>query len=294
MDKEFERLETALFRAGHELAYPATPALASRVRLELTRETSPAPRPRHWARLLLPLAAALILALALLFAFPDARDAVAQFMGLRGLRIFYAAPTPTAEPTFTPRPSSIAGALTTPFVPVTATPRASATPTIKPFSLCCETTLQDAQHQARFKLLVPPNQAPSKVYYQNVYNNGEQVVMRFGSPQNPLFTLYQAQRWIYGKLVQGGGVGKEVNSQTLISETTVKSARALWFSGAPHLVMMLDARGEPIYDTRRVVDANTLVWETGDDHDGIIYRIETTLPLDQAVQIAESLKEYQP
>jgi hypothetical protein len=151
--------------------------------------------------------------------------------------------------------------------------------------------LADAQARARFKLLLPPNETPSRVYYQNIYDSGEQIVMIFGDPENPCFTLYQAQRWVYGKMI-GDTYGKSVGPQTLLSETTVNGVRALWFSGAPHLVMMLDARGEPIYETQRVVDANTLVWETHNVYDGIIYRLETKLSLDEAVRFAESFQEY--
>lgn len=150
-------------------------------------------------------------------------------------------------------------------------------------------TLKQAQSLARFKLRLPPNESPSKIYYQNVYNNGEQVVISFGDPDKPRVTLYQAQRWIYGKLVDGV-VGKELEPATLLQETQVNGQRAFWFSGAPHVVMMLDAHGEPIYSTARTVDANTLVWETGNDYDGIIYRVETPLDLQEALRFAESLE----
>lgn len=295
---EFEKLESALRRAGREIAYPATPAIAARVRLELTREAETPGRaatlPRPWLRWLVPIAAAVLLALALLFALPDAREAVAQFLGLRGLRIFYATPAPTALPTGTPLADGTRTATPRPNETLTATPHATPTPTVRPFTLCCEMTLQEAQRRARLKVMLPPNETPSKVYYQNVFNNGEQVVMVFGDPDAPRFTLYQAQRWVYGKLVDAGVVGKQVQPQTVISETLVNGTRALWFSGASHLMMMLDARGEPIFETVRTVDANTLVWETGDRDLGTVYRIETNLTLDEAVRIAESLQEVKP
>ena len=290
MTNEFERLENALVRAGREMEYPETPALAARVRNELTRDALPrAVVPtRNWARILIPLAAAIVLALALLLAIPNARDAVAQFLGLRGLRIFYVTPPPTAAPTMSPRPTDLSARATN-----TPTPRATATPTIKSFTLCCETTLADAQKRARFRLLAPRGEMPSKVYYQRIFAEGEQVVMVFGDPENPRFTLYQAQRWIYGKMV-GDLYGKGLSSQTVIGETFFDGHRALWFSGAPHIVMMLDASGKPIYETQRDVDANTLAWEIGDSDLGIIYRLETKASLRDATRFAESLAEYKP
>ena len=300
VENEFVKLENALMRAGRAMEYPATPPIAARVRGELTRDALPrAVVPtRNWARILIPLAAAIVLALALLFAIPNARDAVAQFLGMRGLRIFYATPTHTPSPP-TPLPTNEGGE-SSPSPSGggargegTATLRATATPTIKPFTLCCETTLADAQKRARFRLLAPRGEMPSKVYYQRIFTEGEQVVMVFGDPENPRFTLYQAQRWIYGKMV-GELYGKGVSSQTVIGETFFNGHRALWFSGAPHIVMMLDASGKPIYETQRNVDANTLAWEIGDSDLGIIYRLETKLSLHDATRFAESLEEYKP
>lgn len=287
-DYEFEKLENALVRAGREVDFPATPPLAARVREEILRAPARRQEMRRTGRLRLwlSLAAAMLVALALLFALPGAREAVAQFLGLRGLRIFYVSPTPTVTPTAAPGLAAtiLAGVPTTPAPRVTATPRPSTTPTIRSAALCCETSFADAQKRARFKLLVPPGPPPDRVYYQNVYDNGEQVVMVFGDPASPRFTLYQAQRWIYGKLVSG-------QAQTIIQETAVNGNRALWLAGAPHLLMHLDANRQPVYETQRTVDANTLVWETGNDYDGIIYRLETKGSLNDAVRFAEALTE---
>lgn len=318
MTNEFEKLETALLRAGREMEFPDTPAIAARVSAVITRGLASGQaggvEPRGWTRLAAPVAVAILLGLVLLLALPNARAAIGQFLGLRGLQIFYVTPTPAngmplttvpgntptqhspAQPSNpTPRPegegdvnarrgnatptgdkSSEGGRA--------ATPRASKTPTAQPFTLCCKVSLEEAQRRARFKLLMPPNELPTEVYYQDVFGNGEQVVMVFGDVEHPQFTLYQAQRWIYGKMI-----GKTAGEATLLKETNVGGERALWFSGAPHVVMMLDASGQPVYDSARTVDANTLVWETGNEYDGIIYRLETKLALPEAVGIAETL-----
>jgi hypothetical protein len=133
--------------------------------------------------------------------------------------------------------------------------------------------------------MFPPGITPSKVYYQSIFTDGEQVIMVFGDPASPDYTLYQAQRWVYGKLI-----GKAVGPQTVIGETQVNGERALWFSGASHVVMVLDTAGQPIYNTERTVDANTLVWETGHPDLGTIYRLETKASLEEAVTFAESLE----
>lgn len=283
--KEFEKLESALLRAGREMEYPATPAIASRVREELLPWQQPARR--NWLRLLVPIAVAIIMALALLFALPNARDAVGQFLGLRGLEIFYVTPTPAP----TDLPTSAPTVMATPGIEPTASvpPRPTMTPTTSAFVQCCETTLAKAKRRASFPLLLPPNQTPGKVYYQQIFEDGEQVIMVFGDPENPEFTLYQAHRWVYGKLI-----GKGVGSQTLLSETDVNGERALWFSGAPHMLVMMDQFGQRSFEPERVVGENTLVWETGDMDRGIIYRVETNQSLERAREFAEGLKEVTP
>lgn len=145
-------------------------------------------------------------------------------------------------------------------------------------------TLAEVQQRAHFKLMLSPNETPSKVFYQNFFNEGEQVVMVFGNSATPRFVLYQAQQWVYGKVL-----GKMLGETTVLSEMEFKGGRALWISGAPHVVLMLDAQGNPNYETQRTVNANTLAWETDDDERGIIYRLETTGTLEQALKFAEAL-----
>src|SRR5690242_19248359 len=122
---EFEKLEFALVRAGRELDYPVTPAIATRVRAELTRTSNASVAARRFgfsSRVLVAAAVAILLALILIFALPTTREAVAQFLGLRGLRIFYPTTTPTELPTFTPRPTTIPSGTPHPSETPSATP----------------------------------------------------------------------------------------------------------------------------------------------------------------------------
>lgn len=282
MTNEFSRLEEALVRAGREFTYPPTPALADRVQREL--QTSAPVRVAErtgWfsPRLLVPIGAAVVLALALLMLLPSARDAVAQFLGLRGLEILYVTPTPMPSSTLPVTPEG------------TPRPKPSATPTGRPNALCCEMTLREAAARSKMKLLVPKGEQPTRVYFQRIFDDGEQVVMVFGDPAEPRFTLYQAERWVYVKLLGNPAGGRTRTLQTQLAETQVRGERALWISGAPHVLLRLDASGAPDYETAQTVDANTLAWEVGDMDRGTIYRLETKLPLEQAVAFAESLVE---
>ncbi len=292
-ETDFERLEEALVRAGKAVPYPATPPLARRVGERLAAERSPRGlgelfRHRKAARVIFAVAAALALALALLLAFPDAREALAGLLGLRTVRIFVAPPTttpstaPIAPPQNTASPMGRPGQ--TPGTATTQRPIPTETP--MPLGLCCETTLAEAQRQARFKLLLPPDETPSRVYFQELgqFGNAQQVVLVFGNPQAPRFTLYEAESIIYGKVLFAlGGV---VEPGTIIAETAVKGHDARWLSGAPHVLVYLDPRGTPMPRTERTVNANTLVWEEGD----VTFRLETSLSEEQAKSFAESLR----
>ena len=82
-----------------------------------------------------------------------------------------------------------------------------------------------------------------------------------------------------------GILGKEVDSQAALVDTTVGGVPARWISGGPHLVAFYDDSGGFVDDTARTVERNTLIWRT----DAALYRIETTLGLEDAIAIAEAL-----
>jgi hypothetical protein len=249
-ENEYEKLEQALVSAGRSIRYPPTPLLA--VRIPTDRASSP--RFALWPQWLTPAAIALVVALALLLVFPDTREALAQLLGLRTIRIIPVTPTTTA-----------------------VTPQE--TPTLVS-SQCCETTLAQAETKSQFKILLPPGEPPSRVYLQELPQFGggaQQVILVFGDPASPRWTLYQATDFLYGKLVSGG---------TVVEETTVRGERALWLSGAPHMLIYLDPNGRAQFGVERSVTANTLAWEVGN----VTYRIETNLSKEEAIRFAESLQ----
>jgi hypothetical protein len=250
-EQDYEKLEQALVSAGRSIRYPPTPPLAVRVRGGQASSRRFALLPQWVA----PAVIALAVALALLLAFPDTREALAQFLGLRTIRIIPVTPTVT-----------------------TGTPVAN--PTVAGSSQCCETTLAEAETKSRFKFLLPPGESPSRVFLQELPEFGsgaQQVILIFGDPASPRMTVYEATDFLYGKLVSGG---------TVVEETTVKGERALWLSGAPHVLIYLDPIGRAQFDVERSVAANTLAWETGN----VTYRIETNLSKEEAIRFAESLR----
>ena len=58
-----------------------------------------------------------------------------------------------------------------------------------------------------------------------------------------------------------------------------------WLEGAPHTVMFLDANGQIQEDSTRLA-GNTLLWE----EDGVSYRLEADLEMEEALKIARSME----
>ena len=258
-EKDMDKLEQALVQAGRDLHYPSTPALAARVSASLAEGKGT--RPRLYLRPALLFLVAVLLACGLVVAFPETRDAIAQFLGLRTIRIIPITPTPivpTAQPSIS-----------------TAVP----SPALVPGAQCCRTTLVDATARSQFRILLPDSETPSQVFLQDLPNFGaaQQAILVFGDPSAPRFTLYEATNFLYGKIVSGG---------TVIEETQVKGQRAIWLSGAPHLLVYLDSSGRTQFESERSISANTLAWEIGN----VTYRLETNLSKEEAIRIAESLQ----
>ncbi len=272
---EFQKLEDALIEAGRAIEYPRTSSLTARLRAELKIDRSRPPKRIRWRPVMIVMLA-VIAALALLLIIPETREAIAQLLGLRTIRIIEATPTPLSQ-------------LEVPVTatPVQTTPGPSPTPGVSPFKQCCPSTLEEAQRKARFKILLPADEQPTRVFFQDqVFGRGsepQQVILVFGDPDRPRFVLYQATRLLYGKIVSR-------DSGKVITETQVSGQRALWLTGAPHVLVTLDRDGQPLIDTERPVNVNTLIWETGDLDTGVTYRLETTLSLAEAIEFAESLR----
>ena len=134
-----------------------------------------------------------------------------------------------------------------------------------------EMALEDAQTKVSFPIRLPAElEPPDRVFVGDV--RGQIVILVWERADAPLM-LYE--------IGPGASVTKyiEVESEMI---TQVNGGRALWMV-RPHLYEMAAPGREPV---RRIVEHNALVWET----EGVTYRLETALPLDDAKRIAESLR----
>jgi hypothetical protein len=256
-------IENQLKRAGSDFIYPSTPDIAAQVMLKVER-TRPARERRRvriaWA------AGIVILVLITLMAVPPVRAQILEFLRFGAVRIFLSTPTPAPTQTI---------------IPGTPTPAPTTTPT--PLSsfldLSGETSLAQSQQEASFPILLPtypPDLGPpDKVFFQNA--GGPTVILVWLQPGEP-----SQVRMSLVLLGPGSFAGKLLPEK--VTDTTVAGEDALWLQGDHTLILRRgdDSTG----NVELMVNANVLLWMEGD----VTYRLETSLSLDEARRIAESLK----
>ena len=96
---------------------------------------------------------------------------------------------------------------------------------------------------------------------------------------SPLFDLWQAFGTGFGYFA------KSVEPETVIETPEVANSFAYWVESGGHIVSFFDAEGEPVAGSERTVDRNALIWR----HSERFFRLETKLPFEEALVIAESL-----
>jgi hypothetical protein len=244
---------------------PDEPQLAARVTAAI--RTGPAPRVERLPRLLSrPVAvfgtAVLLVAISATLAFsPAARDAVADFLGIGGVRIEVgpsAGPTPTAAPG-------------------------------ENLSLGVATSLEDAQERVDFDIRLPNvadlPAAPDSVYYSDFPVGGRVSLVYRARPGS----LPETSTTGVGLLLtefQGsidGDFAKKLAVDQQAQATEVNGRLAIWVRG-PHTVFFLDAEGRPQAESLRL-SANALIWVD----DGVTFRLESELTLKDSLTIAESM-----
>lgn len=150
--------------------------------------------------------------------------------------------------------------------------------------------LEQARAAAPFDILQPSNLgAPDAIYVGGAALRGQVAMVyspRAGLPASDLLNgaglLVTQNR---GR--QDAGLAHKLlqNSLATVEAVTVDGAPGAWISGQPHFFWYLSPEGFHIEESRRLV-GNTLAWE----RDGILYRIEGAITLEQALEIAGSMR----
>lgn len=257
-----EALEKQLRKLAQEIPYPPTPDIARQVQAGLDTGK------RRWVPTRVAAATALIIVLlaAAMFAVPSVRAEIVHFIQVGVVRIFTAEPTPAPQP---------ARSVT----PATATPIFSGQPTpiyrTSLLDLAGETSLDEARQKVDFTIRLPtypPDLGPpQRVFYQQ---DGPLVILAWLDPEQP-----EQVRMSLHEIGPDSILLKKMPPE--IQELQVNGEYAAWTDG-PYLLEISSGA----YREFRLVEGHTLIWSQGD----ITYRLETDLPLEEAIRIAESLE----
>ena len=317
-------LEQALTDLGRRVAYPPTPDLAASVRRHLAdggqprqsiwqsvlalprrprrpllpRQRRPRPFWESWLplqrRAALGLVALLVIVGAVVAISPEARTAVADRLGLRGVQI---GQVPALPASATPTVGTPPGAVRTvvPAVPPATTPLPSASPPPPSpgvrLGLGQQLTLDQARGRVAFQVLVPNALGtPDETYLLSTPAGGQVALVYYPRPDLPeasttgvglLLTEFQADIHTVGPIA----IGKGLPPGTRLEEVQVNGGRGYWIDGDPHVFFFRDARGQQLSENTRLA-SNVLLWEQGP----LTLRLESSLPKDAALSIAASVQ----
>ena len=279
-------LERHLTDLGPHL-FPVTPDLVSRVRVRLERTIltpTPLPSPgseerrigelkgerfRGGWRVVWLAAALLLMVIAAGLAFsPAARTAIADRLGLEGVLIRWVDEVPT------PTPPAIGA----------------------PLALGRQVTLGEAAAAVDFPVLVPTAasiEAPGEIY---LLDQDDGAMVSFVYPAGPRLPesdvagvgalLTQFEGSADRDLIEKGLAGGRGDSETRLDSVTVGGEPGFWISGAPHGVFFVCYDVGECREERYRLAGDVLLWE----QDGLTLRFESSLALDEALAIAESVR----
>jgi hypothetical protein len=252
-------LEETLAQIGRALDFPPEPDVSSAVVARINAGERPGrpARPRVMRLAVAALALGVAATGVLLFS-PTARNALASWLGLPGIRITITNKTPSTAPGTT-------------------------------LELGERATLARAEHRldARVRLPSANHLGPPDAIYVDESRPVVWLVYR-PAPGLPAVAKHQVgllvtelragslDEFFYKKLLSGGAVLKPVS---------VDGEVGFWIHGQPHLIQTRDAAGLIDQETGRV-SGNSLIWAAG----GITYRLELDAGLGSALAIAHSMR----
>jgi len=247
-------LERSLAEVGGRIEWPEAADLTRSVRAAIGDDS---PRRITLARGLAYAAtlAALVVAVSLL-SFPGVRTAVADFLGIGGVRIDTdaSAPTPADD-----------------------------------LDLGERMSLPQARDAVAFDVKVPAALGRPDSVWLDTGVSGGQVALGYESftdlPAAPGTDLGALVTQFPDAEVSDIALKKVTGSQpgTTFEPVTVEGDQGFWVSGEPHLIAYLEPDGDIRNETVRLA-GNVLLWESN----GVTYRIESTLSKAEAIAIAES------
>lgn len=284
---ENEVSEDLLRRVARSFPYPKTPDIALAVASRLAGASPGNVRRR---RLALTAIGSLLLIVGLTIAVPSARAAVFEVLRIGAIQILLgnATPTPTAtvpplaapqaevslvSPSATLTSASETATTTAPHLSVTATP----TPPTSILDLAEELTLPQVRGRVDFAIRLPryPSDLgmPDRAYLAEI--GVPLVILVWTSPGEP-----DSARLSLHVVPGSDDVFFTKAGPPVIERTVVNGRRAYWVEG-PYF---LKVEGTRSFDL--LVAGKVLIWT----EESLTYRLETSLSLEEAVKVAESLE----
>jgi hypothetical protein len=244
------------------MEYPRTPDIARFVSEQLRPRTKPRFTSKAWAWTL----ATIVIIISSLMLIPPARAAILDFIQIGIVRIF---PRPTDAP-LPPTPQGRAPVTTTPYL-------TSSKLLLEMEQIAGETTLENARQAVPYPISAPTYPSglgePDHVFVQDA--DGAMTILVWLDPDDAeqvLMTLH---------IVPEGSWAIHKSEPVTVQETLVNGARAVWAVG-PYPLRLFN--GDLAFT--RLIDGYVLIWANGN----VTYRLESTLPMDEAVRVAESLQ----
>jgi hypothetical protein len=255
-ERQLAIVEARLQEAAAEFRYPSIPDIRNKVlsgmkQSQVTRQLHT--QKLAWTVMIL---AALMVGL---LAVPPVRAQVVEFLQVGVVKIFQVQPGQTPAPTQNHEGTS---------------PPAALIPSLQ--LIAGETDLQNAQERVQFPIQLPGYPAdlgdPDRVFLQDMA--GPLVVLVWMEPEVP------EQVRLSLHIVGPGSYAIAKFMPPTLETTQVDGQLAIWAKG-PYVLNMNNGTLENI----RLIEGHVLIWEQG----RLTYRLETDLPLEEAVRIAESL-----
>jgi hypothetical protein len=247
-------IEELLHRAGGGFAFPATPSLAAGVMAQI--DAQPAPR------------RGLLDSLRAWWQQPARWIAAGAAAAIAVVAVASLLAVPSTR-------AAIADFFGFGNVRVEVEPEAPEAPLLSPQSFAAPAALGEAQAAVDFPLRLPAADGvalqPDAVYLRTEGGKPVAILSYDG------YDLYQTR---------DASFGKTLRDEDDFQEIEFDGHPALWIAAGGHIASFLDEEGRVVVESRREVDRATLFWQEG----GVTYRLETSLPQAEAIEVARSLR----
>ena len=252
-----ERLGAALKAVATQVEYPPTPELSGRVRARLQEAPEPQRVPlrsRRYAFALAVVGALVAVFAATMVLSPQAREAVADFIGVGGVRIEFDEPSPTMSPADD----------------LDLGPQVTLDEAEGFVDFAVKRPRLDDLPEPEIHLTTPPPSGMVSLLYRDAYEESDEPGL--------LITQFEAR-------LEQGFLKKLTFEGAAVEYLTVRGAPGYWVTGT-HFFAYFDETGDIREETLRLAE-NVLLWE----EDGITYRVEGGFDKAEALRIADSIPD---